>query len=169
MTDALVHRGPDSGGVTTLGRCVLGHRRLRVVDLETGDQPATNESGDVVAIFNGELYDFQDVRRDLTARGHDVPGTGDTAVIPHVYEERGPDFPASLSGMFAIALWDRSRERLVLARDRVGKKPLHYVTLPDGSLAFASELKSLFLVPGVRRELDPGALDAYLALQYVPG
>jgi asparagine synthase (glutamine-hydrolysing) len=123
----------------------------------------------VVAVFNGELYDFQDVRRDLAARGHDVPGTGDTAVIPHVYEERGPDFAASLTGMFAIALWDRSHERLVLARDRIGKKPLHYVTLPDGSLAFASELKVLFLLPGIRRELDPDALDAYLALQYVPG
>ena len=169
MTDALVHRGPDSGGVTTLGRCILGHRRLRVVDLETGEQPATNETGDVVAVFNGELYDFQDVRRDLAARGHDVPGTGDTAVIPHVYEEHGPDFPASLVGMFAIALWDRSRERLVLARDRIGKKPLHYVVLPDGGVAFASELKALFLVPGVRRELDPRAVDAYLALQYVPG
>jgi asparagine synthase (glutamine-hydrolysing) len=169
MTDALVHRGPDSGGVTTLGRCVLGHRRLRVVDLETGEQPATNETRDVVAVFNGELYCFQDVRRELSARGHEVPGTGDTAVIPHVYEEQGLDFPASLSGMFAIALWDRSRERLVLARDRVGKKPLHYVTLADGGLAFASELKALFLLPGIRRELDPDALDAYLALQYVPG
>jgi asparagine synthase (glutamine-hydrolysing) len=169
MTGALVHRGPDAGGVTALGRCVLGHRRLKVVDLETGDQPALNETGDIVAVFNGELYDFADVRRDLSARGHDVPGTGDTAVIPHVYEEHGPDFPRELSGMFAIALWDRSRERLVLARDRVGKKPLHYVTLPDGSFAFASELKALFALPGVRRELDPAALDAYLALQYVPG
>jgi asparagine synthase (glutamine-hydrolysing) len=169
MTEALVHRGPDSGGITELGRCVLGHRRLRVVDLETGDQPVTNESGDVVAVFNGELYDFGRVRRELASRGHAVPGTGDTAVIPHVYEDHGPDFPARLDGMFAIALWDAARERLVLARDRVGKKPLHYVSLPDGSLAFASELKSLFLVPGVRRELDPAALDAYLALQYVPG
>jgi asparagine synthase (glutamine-hydrolysing) len=169
MTDALVHRGPDSGGVTSLGRCVLGHRRLRVVDLETGEQPVTNETGDVVAVFNGELYDFADVRRDLAARGHEVPGTGDTAVIPHVYEERGVDFPAELSGMFAIALWDAARERLVLARDRVGKKPLHYVTLPDDSFAFASELKALLLLPGLRRELDPAALDEYLALQYVQG
>lgn len=169
MTEALVHRGPDSGGVTALGRCVLGHRRLRVVDLETGDQPATDESGDVVAVFNGELYDFRDVRRDLVARGHRVPGTGDTAVIPHVYEEHGPDFPLALRGMFAIAVWDGAKERLVLARDRVGKKPLHYVTLPDGGLAFASELKALLSLPGLRRQLDPVALDAYLALQYVPG
>ncbi len=169
MTEALVHRGPDSGGVTALGRCVLGHRRLKVVDLETGDQPALNESGDVVAVFNGELYDFQHIRQELAAQGHVVPGTGDTWVIPHVYEELGPDFPARLHGMFAIALWDRVRERLVLARDRVGKKPLHYVSLPDGSLAFASELKALLRLPGLRRELSPRALDAYLALQYVPG
>jgi asparagine synthase (glutamine-hydrolysing) len=169
MTRTLVHRGPDSGGVTILGRCVLGHRRLRVVDLETGEQPVTNEAENVVAVFNGELYDFDDVRRDLVARGHDVPGTGDTAVIPHVYEERGTDFPAALRGMFAIAVWDRARERLVLARDRVGKKPLHYVMLRGGSLAFASELRALFQIPGLHRELDPAALDAYLALQYVPG
>ena len=169
MTAALVHRGPDSGGVTALDRCALGHRRLRVVDLKDGDQPATNESGDVVAVFNGELYDFQEVRGALAERGHSVPGTGDTAVIPHVYEEHGLDFPAALGGMFAIALWDRTRYRLVLARDRVGKKPLHYVSLPDGSLAFASELKALLLLRGLRRELDPRALDAYLALQYVPG
>jgi asparagine synthase (glutamine-hydrolysing) len=169
MTATLVHRGPDSGGVTPLGRCVLGHRRLRIVDLETGDQPATNEAGDVVVVFNGELYDFADLRRELGARGHAVPGTGDTAVIPHVYEDLGTDFPAALGGMFAIALWDAARERLVLARDRVGKKPLHYVELPDGGLAFASELKALFTLPGLGRELDARALDAYLALQYVPG
>jgi len=169
MNASLVHRGPDSGGVTPLGRCVLGHRRLQVIDLETGDQPATNEAGDVVVVFNGELYDFAHLRRELAARGHRVPGTGDTAVIPHLYEEHGPDFPSALGGMFAIALWDAARERLVLARDRVGKKPLHYVTLPDGGLAFASELKALFTLPGVHRELDPRALDAYLALQYVPG
>lgn len=169
MTATLVHRGPDSGGVTSLGRCVLGHRRLKVIDLETGDQPATNEAGDVVAVFNGELYEFAQLRRELAERGHRVPGTGDTAVIPHVYEERGPDFPLALGGMFAIALWDASRDRLVLARDRVGKKPLHYVTLPDGGLAFASELKALFTLPEIDRTLEPRALDAYLALQYVPG
>ncbi|HUF01366.1 MAG TPA: asparagine synthase (glutamine-hydrolyzing) [Gaiellaceae bacterium] len=169
MNATLVHRGPDSGAVTPLGRCVLGHRRLRVIDLETGDQPATNEAGDVVVVFNGELYDFADLRRELAEHGHDVAGTGDTAVIPHVYEENGVEFAAALHGMFAIALWDASRERLLLARDRVGKKPLHYVSLPDGALAFASELKALLALPGLPRELEPRALDAYLALQYVPG
>lgn len=169
MTGTLVHRGPDAGGVTPLGRCVLGHRRLRVVDLETGDQPALNEAGDVVAVFNGELYDFADVRRALEERGHRVPGSGDTAVLPHLYEEHGLEFPSEIDGMFAIAVWDRSRDRLVLARDRVGKKPLHYVALPDGGLAFASEVKALLTLPDIRRSFDPFSLDAYLALQYVPG
>lgn len=169
MTATLVHRGPDAGGVAALGRCVLGYRRLRVLDLLTGDQPVRNETGDVVAVFNGELYEFPRLRRELAARGHQVPGTGDTPVIPHLYEERGLDFPLALHGMFAIAVWDAARERLVLARDRVGKKPLHYAELADGSLAFASEVKALLALPGLPRELDPRALDAYLALQYVPG
>ena len=169
MVATLVHRGPDAGGVTRLGRCVLGHRRLKVLDLETGDQPATNEAGDVACVFNGELYEFAALRAELGKRGHRVPGTGDTAVIPHVYEERGLDFARELHGMFAIALWDASRERLVLVRDRIGKKPLHYVRLPDGAIAFASEVRALLTLPGLRVELDAAALDAYLALQYVPG
>jgi asparagine synthase (glutamine-hydrolysing) len=169
MTAALTHRGPDSGGVTALGPCALGHRRLRVVDLETGDQPVQNEDGAITAVFNGELYDFQHLRRDLAGTGHVVPGTGDTAVLPHLYEEHGLSFPERIAGMFAIALWDSGRRRLVLVRDRVGKKPLLWTLLPDGSLAFASELKALLRHPGVRREVDPTAIDAYLALQYVPG
>jgi len=140
-----------------------------VIDLETGSQPVANESGDVVAVFNGELYDFRRHRDELAARGHEVRGTGDTPVIPHLYEEHGVRFVERLSGMFAIALWDTARERLVLARDRVGKKPLVWTRLADGSLAFASEVKALLRLPGVRREADPGQLDAYLALQYVPG
>src|SRR5262245_38878068 len=166
MNDALVHRGPDEGGVDALGRCVLGHRRLSVIDLSTGSQPVTNETGDVTAVFNGELYNFHDLRRDLA--GHEVRGTGDTPVIPHLYEEHGVDFVRRLAGMFALALWDAPRERLVLARDRVGKKPLLWTRLPDGSIAFASELKALLRLPGVSHEIDPAALDAYLALQYVP-
>jgi asparagine synthase (glutamine-hydrolysing) len=168
MTAALVHRGPDEGSVEAFGRCVLGNRRLRVIDLATGSQPVANEAGDVVAVFNGELYNFRKLRADLAAAGHEVPGTGDTPVIPHLYEEDGPGFVRRLSGMFAIALWDARRERLVLARDRVGKKPLLWTTLPDGTIAFASELKALLRLPGLRREVDPAALDAYLALQYVP-
>jgi asparagine synthase (glutamine-hydrolysing) len=168
MNTALVHRGPDEGSVDQFDRCVLGHRRLQVIDLATGSQPVANEAGDVVAIFNGELYNFQTLRGDLAAAGHEVRGSGDTPVIPHLYEEDGPDFVRRLSGMFAIALWDAGRDRLVLARDRVGKKPLLWTRLPDGTLAFASELKALLQLPGVSREVDPAALDAYLALQYVP-
>jgi len=167
MNAALVHRGPDEGSVDAFGRCVLGHRRLQVIDLETGSQPVANEAGDVVAVFNGELYNFPELRAGL--HGHRVRGTGDSPVIPHLYEEHGLGFAERLSGMFAIALWDASRERLVLARDHVGKKPLVYTRLADGSLAFASEVKALLRLPGVRREVDPEQLDAYLALQYVPG
>ena len=167
MNAALVHRGPDEGSVDVFGRCVLGNRRLRVIDLETGSQPVANEQGDVIAVFNGELYNFRELRAVLSS--HDVRGTGDTPVIPHLYEEHGLGFVELLSGMFALALWDAGRERLVLARDRVGKKPLVYTRLGDGSLAFASEVKALLRLPGVRREVDPAQLDAYLALQYVPG
>ena len=166
MNAAIVHRGPDEGSVDAFGRCVLGNRRLRVIDLVTGSQPVANETGDVVAVFNGELYNFHELRSQLT--GHEVRGTGDTPVLPHLYEESGPGFVSRLEGMFALALWDAGRERLVLARDRVGKKPLLWTRLPDGTIAFASELKALLQVPGVSRELDPAALDAYLALQYVP-
>src|SRR3990172_3119219 len=168
MNAALVHRGPDEGSVDAFGACVLGHRRLQVIDLVTGSQPVANESGDVVCVFNGELYDFAELRTRLAAAGHDVRGTGDTPVIPHLYEEHGLDFVHELAGMFALALWDTRRGRLILARDRVGKKPLLWTQLGDGTIAFASELKALLRLPGVSREVDPAALDAYLALQYVP-
>src|SRR5581483_1734183 len=136
------------------GRCVLGYRRLSVIDLATGDQPVRNERGDVVAVFNGELYNFRELRRGLEALGHELKGTGDTPVIPHAYEQWGLEFVERFEGMFAIALWDRARERLVLARDRLGKKPLAYARLPDGRLAFASETKALLRLPELPRELD---------------
>src|SRR3954468_10032057 len=167
MCDALRHRGPDEGGVDELGRCVLGHRRLQVIDLATGSQPVTNEAGDVTAVFNGELYNFHELRAGLT--GHEIRGTGDTPVIPHLYEEHGLGFVARLDGMFAIARWDEPRNRLVLARDRLGKKPLLWTQLADGRVAFASELKALLQLPELARRVRPQALDDYLALQYVPG
>jgi asparagine synthase (glutamine-hydrolysing) len=167
MRAAIVHRGPDDGSTDALGRCVLGHQRLKVIDLDTGYQPVTNETGDVVAVFNGEAYNFAALRAEL--RGHEVRGTGDTPVLPHLYEESGPRFVERLHGMFALALWDASRDRLVLARDRLGKKPLLWTRLPDGTLAFASELKALLRLPGLSRDVDLEAVDAYLALQYVPG
>jgi len=169
MRARIRHRGPDQGGTEALGACVLGHQRLQVLDPELGYQPVANERGDVVAVFNGELYNFPDLRRELASRGHEVRGRGDTPVIPHLYEEFGPSFVEHLEGMFAIALWDAAEQRLVLARDRLGKKPLAWTRLDDGTLAFASEVKALLAVPGVRRQADIAALDAYLALQYVPG
>jgi asparagine synthase (glutamine-hydrolysing) len=167
MRAALVHRGPDEGSTDAYGHCVLGHQRLKVLDLDTGYQPVSNETGDVNAVFNGEAYNFRALRGELGA--HEVRGTGDTPVLPHLYEESGPQFPARLDGMFALAVWDAGRERLVLARDRLGKKPLLWTRLPDGTLAFASELKALLRLPDVQRDVDLEAIDAYLALQYVPG
>ncbi|HEY8791575.1 MAG TPA: asparagine synthase (glutamine-hydrolyzing) [Gaiellaceae bacterium] len=167
MRAALVHRGPDEGSTDAFGHCVLGHQRLKVIDLDTGYQPVANEAGDVVAVFNGEAYNFMSLRDQL--RGHEVRGTGDTPILPHLYEESGPHFVERLHGMFAVALWDAGRERLVLARDRLGKKPLLWARLPDGTLAFASELKALLRLPQLSREIDLDAVDAYLALQYVPG
>jgi asparagine synthase (glutamine-hydrolysing) len=167
MRAALVHRGPDEGSTDAFGRCVLGHQRLKVIDLDTGYQPVANEAGDVVAVFNGEAYNFRWLRDQLS--GHEVRGTGDTPILPHLYEESGPRFVERLHGMFAVALWDAGRERLVLARDRLGKKPLLWARLPDGTLAFASELKALLRLPQLSREIDLDAIDAYLALQYVPG
>jgi asparagine synthase (glutamine-hydrolysing) len=169
MNAAIVHRGPDAGSVTTLGRCVLGYRRLSVVDLVTGDQPVRSEDGRVTAVFNGELYDFAALRHDLVGRGHVVPGTGDTPVIPHLYEEHGTGFPRAIEGMFAIAVWDATRQRLILARDRFGKKPLLWTRLPDGGIAFASELKALVAAGVAGNDLALEAVDAYLSLGYVPG
>ncbi len=168
MNAAIVHRGPDHGAVAEYGRCVLGYRRLSIIDLQTGDQPVESESGKVAAVFNGELYNFRGLRRELEGRGHRIRGSGDSPLIPHAYEEWGLGFVERLEGMFAIALWDRANERLVLARDRLGKKPLLYARLPDGSLAFASETKALLRLPSLPRELDLQQLDAFLALQYVP-
>lgn len=167
--EAIRHRGPDHGATRELGRCVLGYRRLRVLDLQTGDQPVTNETGDVVVVFNGEIYNYRELRAGLESRGHVLTGTGDTPILPHLYEEHGERFVERLEGMFALALWDARRQRLLLARDRFGKKPLLYAQLRDGSLAFASELKALLTLPGLARRADLGRLDAYLTLGYVPG
>jgi len=169
MRARIAHRGPDDGSTDAFGACVLGHQRLRVIDPERGYQPVASETSDVVAVFNGELYNFAELREDLAARGHDVRGYGDTPVLPHLYEEYGVDFVERLEGMFAFALWDRPRGRLVLGRDRLGKKPLVWTRLADGTLAFASELKAFQALPSFRAEADLAALDAYLALQYVPG
>ena len=144
----------------------LGHRRLAIIDLAGGRQPLSNEDGSVWVVFNGEIYNFRDLRRRLEAAGHRFRTHSDTEVLVHLYEDEGPEFLTRLNGMFALALWDAKR-RLLLARDRLGKKPLVYRHEP-GRLLFASELKSILQVPGVPREIDPQALDEYLTYQYVP-
>jgi len=175
MAALLRHRGPDDAGEVILpsrggGVCSLAHQRLSVIDIPGGHQPLTNEDGTVHLIFNGEIYNFRQLRAELESRGHRFATRSDTEVIVHLYEEHGDDCVQQLRGMFAFALWDANRDRLLLARDRLGVKPLYYA-VPDGGdveLAFASELKSLFAVPGVSRELDLESLSSYLAYLYVP-
>ena len=168
MRDRLVHRGPDAAGEHVGDRVYLGVRRLRVIDLVTGDQPIGNEDGTVWTVFNGEIYNFERLREELSERGHRFRTRSDTEVIAHGYEEFGLDLPSLLEGMFALAVWDARRRRLLLARDRLGKKPLLYATTTSGSLAFASEFSALLVHPGVVREPEPSALDLYLTYGYVP-
>jgi asparagine synthase (glutamine-hydrolysing) len=165
--ELLRHRGPDGDGRWVGASAALAMRRLAIIDLETGDQPVANERGDVVAVVNGELYNYRELRAELEAKGHTFRGTGDVELVPHLYEEHGERFVERLRGMFAIALWDESRERLVLARDRFGIKPLYLAELEEG-LAFASELAPL-LALGASSEPDLEAVADYLVLGYVPG
>lgn len=167
MCRLLEHRGPDSRGIHLEGGTALGIQRLRVIDLETGDQPVFNEDRSVAVVLNGEIYNYRELREELRARGHTLSTNGDTEVIAHLYEDLGPSCVEKLHGMFAFAVWDARRRRLVLARDRVGKKPLFY-SLREGALSFSSELRSLLQDPGVPREIDHQAIDAYLTHQYVP-
>lgn len=167
MCAALEHRGPDSRGIFHDRPVGLGIQRLRVVDLVTGDQPIASEDGSVVVVLNGEIYNFRELRERLVAAGHTFSSQGDTEVIVHLYEEEGVDCVRHLHGMFAFALWDKRRRRLLLARDRVGKKPLFY-SVRGGELSFASELRALIADPDVPREIDTDAIDCYLAYGYVP-
>ncbi|MEW6281364.1 MAG: asparagine synthetase B, partial [Candidatus Eremiobacterota bacterium] len=167
MADRIRHRGPDEEGYHVEGPVALAIRRLSVIDLCTGRQPYRSEDGSVTAVFNGEIYNFQELRRDLEARGHRFATRTDGEVLVHLYEELGQDFVEPLNGMFAVALWDAPRGSLVLARDRLGIKPL-YVAPRPGGLAFASELKALLELPDLARRLNPEALDRYLSFEYVP-
>jgi asparagine synthase (glutamine-hydrolysing) len=170
MTDAMRHRGPDAGGLWVQGRAALGHRRLSIIDLSPeATQPLLNEDEAVGIVVNGEIYNFESLREGLVARGHTFRSRSDSEVIVHLYEEHGPDFVEKLDGMFALALWDGRAERLVLARDRSGKKPLFHRSMPGGGVAFASEVQALVRAfPGLPVSPDLGALDEYLTLQYVP-
>ncbi len=168
MTDAMVHRGPDGSGVWTAQGVGLAHRRLSIIDLAGGAQPMASTDGAITVTYNGEIYNFAEVRADLEARGAEFATNGDTEVLIHGWRAWGPGMLDRLNGMFAFALYDVRTQSLFLARDRMGVKPLHYVRLPDGSVAFASELKGLLAHPALRREIDPTAIEDYFAFGYVP-
>ncbi|MDT3680722.1 MAG: asparagine synthase (glutamine-hydrolyzing) [Burkholderiaceae bacterium] len=168
MTDVIQHRGPDGAGHYRSGPVGLGHRRLSIIDLATGAQPMSNEDGSVWVVFNGEIYNFEALRRELVACGHQFKSTSDTEVIVHLYEEVGDACVARCEGMFAFALWDERRQRLLLARDRVGIKPLYYADT-GRAIVFGSEIKSIIQDPSVRRHVDLGAVDRFLTYYYCPG
>ena len=167
MCEVIHHRGPDSRGHWLGDGVGIGIQRLAIIDLDTGDQPIWNEDETVVVVQNGEIYNYRELREDLIARGHTFRTKSDTEVIVHLYEEYGDACVEHLRGMFAFAIWDRERERLLLARDRVGKKPLFYCRR-GGELWFGSEAKSILQDPAVPRELDLDAIDCFLQFQYVP-
>ena len=168
MTDVVRHRGPDAAGYLLDGAIGLGHRRLSIIDLATGDQPLGNEDGQVQVVFNGEIYNFAELRSTLESTGHRFRTGSDTEVIVHGYEEWGDRCVERFRGMFAFALWDARARRLLLARDRLGVKPLFYAELPNRGILFGSEIKSLLEDPDVSREWSPEAIDEYLTLLYVP-
>lgn len=167
MNDLLRHRGPDDDGFYIKDDIALAMRRLSIIDLSTGKQPISNEDGSVWIVFNGEIYNFLELRDELEKKGHIFKTRSDTEVIVHLYEEKAEDFPKYLRGMFAIALFDSKKKKLILARDRFGKKPLFYSLSPD-FLAFSSELNSLISYAPVKKELNHAAIDAYMVLQYIP-
>ncbi len=168
MTQTLAHRGPDQYGVYTDTGVSLGHRRLSIIDLsEHGRQPMSNEDGTVWVTYNGEIYNFPELRRTLEAKGHVFRSRTDTEVIVHAYEEYGPDCVKRFNGMFAFAIWDHHRRELVLARDRIGIKPLYYHWM-HGKLVFASEIKAILQAPEVERDINTQALYHYMGYEFVP-
>ena len=167
MCDAMDHRGPDDAGYYLNHRAALGQRRLSIIDLATGRQPMSNEDGTVWVSFNGEIYNFQQLRAELEQQGHRFATSSDTEVIVHAYEAYGQQCMMRLRGMFALAVWDERRQTLLLARDRVGKKPLFY-TETNGRFLFASELQALMAHPAVSKDLDHAAIDDYLTYGYIP-
>ncbi len=168
MNNAQLHRGPDEGGLHREPGLGLGHRRLSIIDLSSGQQPLFNEDHSVVVVFNGEIYNFQDLAKELISLGHRFRTHSDTEVIVHAWEQWGERCVNRFRGMFAFALWDRNTETLFLARDRLGKKPLYYALLPNGQFIFSSELKSLLCHTGLSRDIEPRAVEDYFAYGYVP-
>lgn len=167
MNDVQLHRGPDEGGLHFEPGVALAHRRLSIIDLSTGQQPLFNEDGSVAVVFNGEIYNYQELVPELEQLGHRFHTRSDTEVIVHAWEAWGEACVTRFRGMFAFGLWDRNRDTIFLARDRLGVKPLHYALLPDGSLVFGSELKVLLQHPAFVRAIDPCAVEDYFALGYV--
>jgi len=167
MTSIIAHRGPNDEGYYSSDNISLGMRRLSIIDLKGGHQPIYNEEGDICVVFNGEIYNYRDIREKLIERGHEFVTNCDTEVIVHLYEEMGEDFPRALNGAFAIALWDDSKKKLVCVRDRLGIKPFYYY-LSGNSFIFSSEIKAI-LVYGIDRKLNREALASYFAFMYIPG
>ena len=167
MNDAQWHRGPDEGSLHVEPGLGFGHRRLSIIDIATGQQPLFNEDGSVVVVFNGEIYNYQDLIPELQALGHRFHTKSDTEVIVHAWEQWGEGCLQRFRGMFAFALWDRNRQTFFMARDRLGVKPLYYALLDNGTLLFGSELKSLLAHGGLKRDVDPLAVEEYFALGYV--
>jgi asparagine synthase (glutamine-hydrolysing) len=168
MNDRQSHRGPDGSGVHLEPGVGLAHRRLSIIDLEGGLQPMFNEDRSVVVTFNGEIYEFSELRAELQRFGHTFQTRSDTEVIVHAWEQWGTDCLERLGGMFAFAIWDRNRDCVFIARDRFGKKPVYYSLLPSGFLIFASELKSLLVHPELNKEIEPTAVEDYMTFGYVP-
>jgi len=168
MLDTIRHRGPDDGGVYTSPQIGLGQVRLSIIDLASGHQPLSNEDGTIWIVFNGEIYNYRELRSFLLSKGHILKTQSDTEVIVHLYEELGPACLEKMRGMFTFALWDQNKRNLFLARDRVGIKPLYYAVIGDG-IVFASEIKALLADPEVKRELAPEIVDRFLTFLYVPG
>ena len=171
MTDTLSHRGPDARGLHWEQNSILGvglgHRRLSIIDLAAGQQPMWNEDHSVCVVFNGEIYNYRELQKDLKAKGHQFTTDCDTEVLVHLYEDYGREMVHHLRGMFAFAIWDRKHFSMLLARDRFGQKPLIY-RQEESRLLFASEMKAILQIPGIPREVDPNALDLFLTWQYVP-
>ena len=167
LNDIQFHRGPDEGDIYLEPGVALGHRRLSIIDLSTGQQPLFNEDGSVAVVFNGEIYNYQELVPELEALGHVFHTRSDTEVIVHAWESWGEACVQRFRGMFAFGLWDRNRQTFFMARDRMGVKPLYYALLDDGTLVFGSELKVLMQHPGLDRRIDPHAVEEYFALGYV--
>ena len=168
MNETQHHRGPDEGGLHIEPGIGLGHRRLSIIDLSTGQQPLFNEDHSVVVVFNGEIYNYKELMAELEALGHTFRTKSDTEVIVHAWEQWGESSASRFQGIFAFGLWDRNQKTFFMARDQLGVKPLYYALLPDGRLIFSSELKALRAIPELMREIDPRAVEDYFAYGYVP-